>query len=486
MNKIAIITAKIKKINQDINQMHSLREISGYIPAEGIEKFAFILLIIWNLSPLLTMLRMTLLGPNTDQFAQMTYLLSKNLFWFTMLQQIGLIGCLLGILVLVKSIFNARAARIRFSDYLTSHAFPIFLFLMLIWSVFSFLLSSDMNLSFHGTIFRMEGLLAYICYAGIFICAFQIKKEWFVYGLLNCFTAVAALLSILSIVNIKLVNQWFDLTAGTSIFNNENHYAYYLCLALMASLHLLLREKNQVHQLLYRFVSFGLICTALVLNHSFGPYLAVLAGLVFTIIFVFKSQKNKKIRLLLAVGLFVAISLIINLFFNYLFSDFGLLLSDSRNILTGSADAANAGSYRWFLWSNGLRFIAERPFFGYGPDNLGAVYLAAGTVIDRPHNELIQFAASLGLPALIFYLSALISLLISFIKKRWLTTLTGIGFFAMIAAYLFSSLLGNTMFYTTPFFLILLGLSGSLVKIKASDRDLYPEQQPLSKNRNDR
>lgn len=465
--------------------MHSLREISDYIPAEGIEKLAFFLLIIWNLSPILTMLRMTLLEQNTDIFAQMTALLAKNIFWFTILQQIGLIGCLIGILALSKSIIRARTEQTSFRNYLTGHAFPIFLFLMLIWSVFSFLLSDNTNLSFHGTIFRMEGLLAYICYAGVFVCAFQIKKERLVYALLNWFSGVATLLSILSIINIKLVNQWFGLTAGSSIFNNENHYAYYLCLALMASLLLLLREKQNIPLLLYRFASFGLICAALVFNHSFGPYLAVLAGLVITVFFVFKSQKDKKTRVLLAAALFLAISLVINLFFNYLFSDFGILMNDSMNILTGSADAANAGSYRWFLWSNGLRFIAERPLFGYGPDNLGTLYMAAGTIYDRPHNELIQFAASLGLPALFFYLSALITLLISFIKKRWLTTLTGIGFFAMIAAYLFSSLLGNTMFYTTPFFLIILGLSGSLVKIKAFDKDQYPEPQQLSKNQSD-
>lgn len=477
MNKVDIITAKIKKINQDISRMHSLREISDYIPAEGIEKFAFILLIVWNLSPILTMLHMTSFGQNTDQFAEMTTLLAKNIFWLTMLQQVGLIGCLLGILALSKSIIRARTVQTRLGDYLTGHAFPIFLFLMLIWSVFSCLFSGDINLSFYGTLFRNEGLLAYICYAGIFICAFQIKKARLVYGLLNCFTAIATLISILSLINSKLINQWFGLTQGASIFNNENHYAYYLCLAIMASLYLLLRENQQIRRLAFRFAAFGLICAALVINHSFGPYLAVLAGLAITVIFVFKSQKDKKLRLVLAVSLFLAISLVINLFFNYLFSDFGILLDDSMNILTGSADAANAGSYRWFLWVNGLSFIAERPFFGFGPDNLGAQYLAAGTVIDRPHNELIQFAASLGLPALIFYLSALITLLISFIKQKWLTTLIGIGFFAMIATYLASSLLGNTMFYTTPYFLIILGLSGSLLKIRASDKDQYPGQQ---------
>ena len=72
----------------------------------------------------------------------------------------------------------------------------------------------------------------------------------------------------------------------------------------------------------------------------------------------------------------------------------------------------NLGSNRWFLWRLGVKYALEKPLFGYGPENLGHLYYTISPDLsDRPHNELIQIAASLGIPALGFYLVGLGSLL---------------------------------------------------------------------------
>ena len=150
----------------------------------------------------------------------------------------------------------------------------------------------------------------------------------------------------------------------------------------------------------------------------------------------------------------------VNLAVGYLGRDLAQLSSDIGNIASGSDKAQSAGSGRWLLWQNGVRFAWERPLFGYGPDNLGARYaVSTASFSDRPHNELIQIAASLGIPAMLFYLSGLIAHLKSFLTLHQRLDRLSIGIFAMIGAYLISSLFGNSMFYTTPFFFLFLGIS---------------------------
>lgn len=111
-----------------------------------------------------------------------------------------------------------------------------------------------------------------------------------------------------------------------------------------------------------------------------------------------------------------------------------------------------------------IKFVVEKPMFGYGPENLGARYLAEGIAHDRPHNEFIQIAASLGIPALLFYILALLKNFSTLFINRKSLTITTITLNAIIVAYLVSSFFGNTMFYTSPFYFMLLGITmGNIV-----------------------
>ena len=137
---------------------------------------------------------------------------------------------------------------------------------------------------------------------------------------------------------------------------------------------------------------------------------------------------------------------------------------DVANIIEGNEDAPSAGTGRWSLWTHAVGFALEKPLFGYGPDTLGTPFGDAGESTNRPHNEFLQFAASQGLPALMFYLGALITLAVSAFRKRHgLTTLTlTLGF--VVVGYLASSMFGNTMYYTTPFYVMFLSFTVKGVK----------------------
>jgi O-antigen ligase len=74
------------------------------------------------------------------------------------------------------------------------------------------------------------------------------------------------------------------------------------------------------------------------------------------------------------------------------------------------------------LWKACLKMIPESPILGYGPEQLNEKYsgelggvLAGGT--DRPENEYIQYMVFMGIPGLVMYMGALISMMICQLKK---------------------------------------------------------------------
>jgi hypothetical protein len=75
----------------------------------------------------------------------------------------------------------------------------------------------------------------------------------------------------------------------------------------------------------------------------------------------------------------------------------------------------------------------------------------------------MQFAAELGIPAAVAYLTSLITFVVTYFKKKISDPLV-IGLVCTVGAYICSSLFGNTMFYTAPFFFMIFGMATSVLK----------------------
>ena len=142
-----------------------------------------------------------------------------------------------------------------------------------------------------------------------------------------------------------------------------------------------------------------------------------------------------------------------------MFAEIKNLLFGINSIINSDENAEFAGSGRWRLWVNGIKFVFEKPLFGYGPENLGYRYLMEDIKLDRPHNEIIQFAASLGVPAALFYIAALLIHFRNLFRYRKQASVLCIGLYSVVFTYFVSSMFGNTMFYTSPFYFMILGLS---------------------------
>ena len=206
-------------------------------------------------------------------------------------------------------------------------------------------------------------------------------------------------------------------------------------------------------------IQFIIMLSALIFNNTFGSYLGVLGGSIIMMIIFSCCKGRLKLEFFIPLVTVIIVSLVLNFTSGIVNNNFRVLKQDTVEILNETEQSAHAGSGRWQLWVNAIKFTMEQPLLGYGQDNLDYNYAQVGINMLKPHNEYLQHAVTLGLPALIFYLVSLISLYFHGIKnKKELDSLVIVSF-CVISGYLISAFVGNTKFYVTPYFMIFLALA---------------------------
>lgn len=432
----------------ELEKAKTIKELITILNYEFLINASFIVLVAIILTPFIALFTGYLM-PMT------TYILS-----------FGYLGCIVTLIYFFKSRYSFN---LKHKDYFKLNIIPILLFIMLIWSVFSTIFSTNPEISFHGSAYRQEGILMYIAYCGYFGCGYIVAKDNKLSVLFNLFTGVALILSILMIINSPKINYTFNIEQIHSVFYQKNHAGYYFCIATILSavetLKLNLKIKKDIIKLFFRLIICGLLLYGNILTNSTGSFLAIIFGgcaLIFaTALF---NKKLLKHSFLIFSTFFVVT--IISIFTGksplldalQVFIDFGTIIKDTR-----SEEALAAGTTRWRLWLHAIDFIKEKPLFGFGPDNLAEPYALVGLTDTRPHNEFLQHTAALGIPAGLLYLISVVTFTVTYFKKKISDPLV-IGLVCTVGAYICSSLFGNTMFYTTPFFFMIYGMATSVLK----------------------
>lgn len=292
------------------------------------------------------------------------------------------------------------------------------------------------------------------------------------------------------------VNSKWYIFAQRGVFRNSNHFAYVLCMGIVAAMWLAITEKNWTYKLLY-LISFTIQLSMLIINDTFGGYLGVFAAMLASVIYgiikaisYFKNKKdlpedakakskknfaNGAIAMAVVIILFVTCSLNIkNQNGNaYVVSNvkgfirdigvFGGYMTTTENateVDVSSLDTSitKAGSGRGETWIKVWELIKQRPLFGYGLECLlfqfnGQFGIGEG----RTHNLLLQLLATVGIPGTLMYFAALAIIFFRLLSnwKSWsdvekITTFVGIS-------YIVTALTGNSTYYTSPFFMMFLG-----------------------------
>lgn len=413
---------------------------------------SLILLCIWILSPIVVMI---LNASHTD---------SDEVYkiWISLLFISGGLSYIPGLFYISKRL---EKANLSLKENLLS-LLPLFIFvLFFIWNIISTLFCDFPLLAIFGKVPLSDCLAQYFAFGGMILSGITIasnKKYTFI--LANIFITIATILGIISLINndfttLLCVNEKTNTFEYQSVFFNTNHYGYYLVISIMICAYLITYVEKIAIKIPY-VIAFIVLCFILTANNTMGAYLAIFITLIFAIIWSFINKEDKKYPIIIFV-LFLASTLIAGLFYNNnVISNFASMFTDISTLANANSTEESVGaigSGRWELWKAAKVFIDVHPIIGWGPMNVG---LSA-------HNMFLEIMIYCGIPGLIIYLSAFIVGAIRLIKSRkTINPFVKACSFAVVA-YLISGFFGLTVFYTAPYFYIVLGIcmSGCLGKL---------------------
>lgn len=191
-------------------------------------------------------------------------------------------------------------------------------------------------------------------------------------------------------------------------------------------------------------------------------YVGFLVGVGFSVPLLFKAcERSPKIPAFIMLGLFLAA--IICLFF----VDIGTgTLHEIHELLHGRLEGT-FGSGRLYIWNETIKLVPEHLWFGGGPDTLSARLVAPFTryveelgltivaATDVAHNEYLNILVSQGIFALISYIAALV---LSAVRLLQHATGQALILGVPILCYCIQAFFGISMFFTAPYFWIVLAL----------------------------
>lgn len=334
---------------------------------------------------------------------------------------------------------------------------------MFIWIVISSLVAKDRFLAMNGTEYRKEGLLTLMVYASLYVSAKAVKSRKLIIWIFRSFAILISTLSFPSLleacpglgkfVGDNLYNFYYVGGHYSSVFKNINHFGYVLSIGIPVLAGMVIFEEK----LWVKIISFILYCFnvwSLIINNTFGSYLAVGIALVFLgIIVIIKNRKNWKYSaVLFATFLIISVCMMGNRF------GLGSSISTTYKEINAGITDDNAGSGRIGLWKQAFVYIGEKPIFGHGPEGVFEKYCYDGFDNDRPHNEYIQHTVFYGIPAGGMYLAALMAMFVYCIRRINKLDIVILTLGGVILSYCISAFFGNTMYYTSPYFFIFLGV----------------------------
>ncbi len=334
-----------------------------------------------------------------------------------------------------------------------------------LWIYVSQAVNGFSSYAYTGDPYRNESLLTFVTYLmGYFFLGTVLKSNRLRKTLCIVFLGSNLVLGILSLIDRFLTNlRVFDDGDGMSaIFHQFNHYGYYLMMAILVSAMLFVVAEESLLLRALCAVVFVVDNVVLILNNTFGCYLAVIMALLFggAVIAVFRRKRWECIRMVIVLITFVVISFAMHLMGFNIKGNVSRMVRDVGRITANDEKAASAGTGRWALWKHTVDYISEKPVFGWGVDGttkrLGE---EADTINDRPHNEYLQWAAFFGIPAAALYFAALCIIMFGMFPRIAGADGESIACFVASAGYIASAFVGNTMYYTTPFFFIFLGMT---------------------------
>ncbi|WP_181884676.1 O-antigen ligase family protein [Neobacillus piezotolerans] len=343
----------------------------------------------------------------------------------------------------------------------------------------SALLSEHKLTSFFGSILRYEGLLTIVAYCSVFLFSYRLiefqKQTKLVIAFILCAIPIS-LYGILQHFRLEpLPRGTFDFgPSSIGLFGNPNFFGSYLVMVfLMACVVFLSRNRGRLIN--FYFAAACLIFLSMIFTSTRSAWLGTFVGVVGLTILVVRKRKELWGRwgtLLASLGLIFMIT--------ESAGDGGYLnrllttIIEPYNIVT-EQETGMEGSGRFLIWQKSLPLVKEYFWIGSGPDTFKYVYpnqdmeskeVLGEIIIDKAHNEYLQIAITMGVPALLVYLALVgIILIRAFKAVRVVAEQQKIilyGLICVIIGYLVQAFFNISVVTVAPIYWSILGVTFGL------------------------
>ena len=304
----------------------------------------------------------------------------------------------------------------------------------------STIFSINLKSAILGAKYRYEGLLTLTYYFLTYYASkYYFKPHKYVEKFAISVVWITSIIGILQYHNLFFIYNIFKIphvaSFASSTFGNTNFFGSFLAIVVPTFMALYLTKNKKVY-LFTSYISFFAMLATTTRSSWVGLFFASIFGLIYVI-----RNRNKNLiknTIQIAVGfIFILIialnspkwlSKFISSINNHSSSNIEIvendLLQNRLDLVSAELQLAfkdkninsSFGSYRIEIWSIVLGVIPKVPLLGTGPDTLAYSLIRYKTndalayikvhsqYIDKAHNEYLQIAATMGIPALIVYL----------------------------------------------------------------------------------
>ncbi|WP_423799533.1 O-antigen ligase family protein [Neobacillus sp. SAB-20_R2A] len=329
---------------------------------------------------------------------------------------------------------------------------------------------------------RFEGFLSLFSYCCIFLFSMRLMNAKQFKKIIPGFIAVSIILSVYGILQHYSLdflptnnpsNSSYIRSYG--LFGNPNCYGSYLVLILLLSICLFFSEKGNK---IKRFIFFTSCLTFLVMlfTGTRSSWVGLCFGLIFFTVFVILRRRYLWKRYSILLISFFTIFIIVNSTEDgSYFNRFNSIISDSSKVLKKEETTGQEGSYRMFIWQKSLPLVKEYFWVGTGPDSFIFAFpngdketkeIFGDIKVDKAHNEYLQMAVTLGVPALcVYFLLLFVILRKAFQATRLIRGNEKImlyGLISTIIGYLAQAFFNISVVTVAPIYWSILGITYGL------------------------
>ena len=313
---------------------------------------------------------------------------------------------------------------------------------------------------------RMTGLLMWFHLTAFFVVissVFKTQKDW-----RDIFAVTITAASIVGTISLLSLGGWIDFTGarGGSTIGNTSFMGVYLLFNAFIAVYLFFRSQNLIRY--YSLANFLIIVVALFLSDAIASILGFIAGAALISLLYLVCMSGKKY--LKAIGIAVVLLSVIAAII------IGVLLFIPGSVVRQEFIRLDTEA-RLTAWAASFRGFAERPWLGWGRENLAIPFMKhfdsrlylpehGGEVwFDRAHNIVLDTLISSGIIGLLAYLSVFVTAFI-LLWKRFLQNkgdfITASIFTSVLIAYFIQNLTVFDMINSYLMFILILGFASAL------------------------